>query len=202
MTTRPGRRRISRSYCSSSSGSKACSMTLRQTVSTARSSCSAALSPNPSRRATCLTKSTTAGKSSAPVVTVRRATGLSSPGVPWSSVTGNASHSRQKSKIIHLPCLTLQLVAELGMGYAYKLACPLSNSAAAQLRHTVLGYHAVYYVLEGGDRRSRMELRHDARDRILGGGRAQHDEGLAVLGEERPAGEVWLTSRRRPVLAA
>src|SRR5215211_4120873 len=111
-------------------------------------------------------------------------------------------HPRQKSKIIHLPCFTLQLVTELGMGYAYELARPLPDAAAAQFRHTVLGYHAVYYVLEGGDRRARMELRHDARDRLLGSGRVQHNKRLAVLGEERPARKVRLASRRRPVLAA
>src|SRR5919202_1265636 len=109
---------------------------------------------------------------------------------------------RLKSKEIHRLCLALQLITELGMGDAYELASSLPDAATAQLRHTILGYHAVYRVLEGGDCRARMELCHDARDRLLGSGRVQHDKRLAVLGEEGSALDVRLASRGGPVLAA
>jgi hypothetical protein len=88
------------------------------------------------------------------------------------------------------------------MGATYELAYPFPDAVPAQLRHAVLGYHAVDRVLERGNRRARLQLRHDAGDRLIGGGRVQHDKGLAVLGEERSAREVRLASRGGLVLAA
>src|SRR5215217_1935949 len=66
-------------------------MTLRHTVPTARSRCSAASSLSPSWLATLLTKSTTAGKSSASARTVTATTDLSSFDVPCSSDISNTS---------------------------------------------------------------------------------------------------------------
>src|SRR5215204_5897019 len=106
------------------------------------------------------------------------------------------------SKIIHLPRLTLQLVAELRVGDADQPARPLPDAAPAWLRHAVLGHDAIHDVLESRDGGAGMKPRDDAGDRFVSGGRVQHDKGLAVLGEERPAREVRLAARRGPVLAA
>src|SRR5215203_6600428 len=88
------------------------------------------------------------------------------------------------------------------MGDAYELARPLPGAAPAQLCHAVFRDHTVYYVLERSNRRAGMELRHDARGCFVRGGGVQHDKGLAVLGEERPAREVRLAPGGGPVLAA
>ena len=74
----------------SSSGPKACSMTFRQTSSTARSTGSA--SPRPSRWAICFTNSITGGKNPASAEIVRRAIGSS--GVAFISVINNPSSRR------------------------------------------------------------------------------------------------------------
>jgi hypothetical protein len=62
------------------------------------------------------------------------------------------------------------------MGDAYEFAPSFPDAAAAQLRHTVLGNNTVNYVLERGDRRAGMKLRHDAGDRLVRGGRVQLDK--------------------------
>jgi hypothetical protein len=54
------------------------------------------------------------------------------------------------------------------MGDAYKLARSFPD-AAAQFCYAVLGNNTVNYVLERGDRRAGMKLRHDAGDRLVGG---------------------------------
>jgi hypothetical protein len=104
--------------------------------------------------------------------------------------------------MIQLSCPALQIVTELRMGDAYKLARSFQYAAAAQFCYAVLGNNTVNYVLERGDRRAGMKLRHDAGDRLVRGCRVQHDKRLAVLGEDRPTCEVRLATRRRPVLAA
>ena len=94
------------------------------------------------------------------VVIPTRATRFSRSGVPCLPVTGYVftplPHPGQKLEIVHLSCLTLQFVAGLWMGDTDELACPFPDAAAAKLRHAVLGYHAVYCVLERSDRRARM----------------------------------------------
>ena len=88
------------------------------------------------------------------------------------------------------------------MGDAYQPTGPLPYGAASQLCYAVLGDDTGHYVLERGDRRAGMKLRHDAGDRLVRGCRVQHDKVLAVLGENRPTREVRLATRRRSVLAA
>src|SRR5918998_6329468 len=62
----------------------------------------------------------------------------------------------ENSKIIHLSCPALQIVTELRMGDAYKLARSFPDAAAAQFCYAVLGNNTVNYVLDRGDRRARM----------------------------------------------
>ena len=96
------------------------------------------------------------------------------------------------SNVAHLSGLALQFVAELRVGDADQLPGSLADAGAAELGDAVLGYDAIYQVLERGDRGAGMQLGDDAGDRLVGRRRVQQDERLAVLGEYCAPREVWL----------